>query len=558
MLTQLSIRNIALIDQLTIPLAAGLCVLTGETGAGKSIILDALGFVLGAKAAPHLLRQGADLGTVSAEFSHLASLSLSHMLEQYGIPEEETLIFRRSLSKEGKSRAFINDIAISIAGLKEIASHCLQMHGQHDQQGLLNASTHRKVLDQFGKLTHHQQEVSELYRHWKQAEKLHDAEQAAYEQAQKDHDYIAHVVQELASLAPQPGEEEELVAKRTGAMQNEKKRVLLAASLSNLSDGGVAGVLHEIARNLTRQGALFVPEALEPILSLCERAIIEVDGLESEILSLLEEQGIDEFYLDQLEERLFTLRAAARKHQCTVDQLSELLGAMQHKFDHFLLTENNLARLNEATVKAKLGYLAKAEELSQMRKAAAITLEKSLMAELAPLKMEKTRFKVDFPVFSSNNYNEHGIDSPGFLVSTNASTPLGPLEQIASGGELSRFMVAMQCVLLHVNTIPTMVFDEVDTGIGGATADAVGKRLARLGFTMQVIVVTHQPQVAALANHHLLVKKSETPEHQTIVTVLELSTKPQKQEEIARMLAGETITEEARAAARKLMGLVEV
>ncbi len=553
MLHHLSIRNIVLIESLDIAFARGLCVLTGETGAGKSILLDALGFVLGERVAQKLLRHGATQGSVTAEFTTSGNGRLERLLEEQGIIQEECLTLRRIITPDGKTKAFANDIPISVNLLKQIGTLLLEIHGQHEQRGLLEPATHQSIIDAYMHLDALLLETSASYHAWKEnqqkLEELKHAEQAA----QWEEDYLRHVANELSELAPCEGEEETLAEERTQLMGREKLLTILESALNELSgtSNNITSTLFSAQKQLMRGNALTVPGQFDAAIEALERASVEVQEAVESLESIAQQMDMGNSRLEIVEERLFALRAAARKFNMPVDALPGYKAEIDAKL---LLLEDqsaSIVALTRQVEQSKAHYSHYAERLSAARHFAAKQLEEALHTELIPLKMAATRFTVQITPLPEQDWAAHGQDKVTFLASTNPGSPLAPLAKIASGGELSRFMLAIKVALAGVNSTPTLIFDEVDTGIGGAVADAVGKRLQLLGEHVQVLVVTHQPQVAARGNTHLKVQK--TTQGDTTITSATVLSQAERKEELARMLAGEHITPEARAAANKLL-----
>ena len=550
MLLSLAIRNIVLIDALDISFTSGLCVLTGETGAGKSILLDALCFALGDRGNPRLLRHGAKQGSVTAEFDVSKSPAIRQLLEEQGMEPSETLYLRRVVSEDGKNKCFINDAPVSVNLLRQMGEMLVEIHGQHEQRGLLEASTHRSIIDAYGLLYAPLSAVERNYVAWRQAadELKHLEElQAA---ALREEDYLRHISKELGDLHPEQGEEDTLAAKRSLLMNKEKLVGTLQSAIDELvGSHPIENALSSAQRTLTRNSQLAAEGSFDPAIDALERAAIEVGEAVSHLEKLAGSlaEGDD---LEHVEERLFALRAASRKFGRPVDELPEYLAEITTKLSLLDHQTSHMTKLAEEVAQTKSAYIAAATELTTLRQASALKLEQALLAELRPLKMDQMRFHVAIEPLPQESWAAHGVDKVHFLVATNPGSPLGALAKIASGGELSRFMLAVKVVLSAVNSVPVMIFDEIDTGIGGAVADAVGKRLEMLGESLQVLVVTHQPQVAARGASHLKVRK-QVVEGATITSVSTLADH-ERNEEIARMLSGAEITEEARAAAVKL------
>lgn len=556
MLTQLSIRNIVLIEASDIALTQGLCVLSGETGAGKSILLDALGLVLGARADSALVRQGETSGSVSAEFDISGNDAARRMLVELELEASGTLIIRRSLGNDGKTRCFINDQPVTVTALKKLGEALVEVHGQHDQKNLQDSALHRELLDGYACLASLREQVAEAYRQWRGLKDAVEALKTRIEQAAREQEYLRHMHGELRQLAPEAGEEEALSDQRLTMMQSEKLFEVLNNAIGELNNGkGVIGALRGAQRTLTRS-PLTSGEAYAPIIEGLEKAAIEAE----EALYALEKSGEQATYnpqkLEGIEERLFALKAAARKYNLSADELPGLLQEVEEKIG---LMDTQSHRLQEVEAKASAAcaeFIKQAETLSQARRKAAARLEKAIEKELAPLKMDNTRFRVSVETQPDTQWSSWGMDAIRFECATNVmkgdkAIAYAPLNKIASGGELSRFMLAMKVALASVRCAPTIIFDEIDTGTGGAVAAAIGERLALLGRHAQVLVVTHLPQVAARGNQHLLVSKQEKAKR--VVTQVDALSASQREEELARMLAGATITQEARKAAQKLL-----
>lgn len=549
-LTHLTIRDIILVKKVDIQVGSGLCVLTGETGAGKSILLDAFGFVLGERANTRLIRQGAEKASVSASFDVKSVSSLSDILEESDIQWEdsEELVLRRTIDTQGKSKAFVNDQVVSISLLKRIGELLVEVHGQHDQKGLLDHKTNRRVLDQYGQLVSLQKQVADLYTAYQTVKLKQENLIELQKKAAQEEDYLRYVYNELDKLDLTINEEA-LAQKRQRLMNKEKMIGSLNDAYHVLTEQALAKQLINAQQHLNKLTSL--EPKIVPLLQALERAVIEVSEVESQLQNLLGEEESEEDSLESIEQLLFALRAVARKHQVEVSELSKVKTAIQEKLEAITNHESVMANLAIELANKKQAYLKKATELSSERQKSAQHLETKIHAELADLKMGGTIFKVGFEPLTEEQWSADGIDKIIFLASTNPGSPLSPLSTIASGGELSRFMLALKVSLSHVKSTPTLIFDEIDTGIGGATADAVGKRLQLLGKDLQVLVVTHQPQVASKGQTHLKITK--TQENGETITQMEILNKQERQEEIARMLAGEDITNEARAAAAKLL-----
>jgi DNA repair protein RecN (Recombination protein N) len=551
MLTGLSIRNIVLIEALDLAFEGGLTVLTGETGAGKSILLDALGLALGARADSALLRGGSDQASVTASFmAPVAHSPLARLLAENDIACEpgEPLLVRRTLKADGASRAFLNDQPCSAGLLRDVGAWLVEIHGQHDERGLLNPRGHRALLDAFGGLD--SGAVAAAHAAWEQACAQLAAARDALASAVRERDYLAHAVAELDGFAPQPGEEETLAAERA-AMQKGARLTDDMATLDALLGGseGALARLRQAARRLDR----IAPEHehLTNALAAFDRAVIEAGEAEDHLARASEALAVDPARLDAIETRLFDLRALARKHQVAADELAELAVSMRAQLARIDAGEAGLADLEREVAQARAAYETAAAELSEARVIAAERLDAAMAAELAPLKLESARFRTAVETQAEEQWRAHGRDRVEFLISTNAGAPFAPLIRIASGGELSRFILALKVALAQQGGAATMIFDEIDRGVGGAVAGAIGERLARLATGAQVVVVTHSPQVAARGRGHLKIEKSSDG------TITRTSVHPlgetERREEIARMLSGAEITNEARAQAGKLL-----
>jgi DNA repair protein RecN (Recombination protein N) len=551
MLTRLSIRNIVLIDALDLDFAGGLGVLTGETGAGKSILLDALGLVLGSRAETGLVRAGEDRASVTAtfEFDRLP-LGLRAVLEDAGVDVEpgEALILKRRLKSDGASKAFVNDQPVGAALLREIAPYLVELHGQHDDRGLVNPRGHRALLDRYARAD--VAGVEEAWQAWRAAAAALEAARARLAQASADRDLLLAYLAELTALAPQEGEEEELATARATMQKGER----LSGDLAELqhlwagSDSALA-TLRSAARRLDRIAAEH--PLLAEALAALDRAVIEAGEAEDRLARAAEALTHDPQMLDTIETRLFELRAAARKHVCNVDDLPAKMREMRAALDAIEDGEAEIAGLASAEQAAGLEYRARAEALSAARTEAAQRLDKAVAGELAPLKLDAARFRTSLVRQGEERWGAHGMDLAEFLISTNPGADFAPLAKIASGGELSRFILALKVALAEEGGAATVIFDEIDRGVGGAVASAIGERLARLASGGQLLAVTHSPQVAARGGiHYVIAKSSEGTVTRTSVHLLDSAG---RQEEIARMLSGVEITAEARAQADRLL-----
>ncbi|MFD1625771.1 DNA repair protein RecN [Azospirillum griseum] len=555
MLASLTIRDVVLIEKLVLSFRRGLCVLTGETGAGKSILLDALGLALGARAESGLVRHGADQAAVTAEFELSGDHPAFAILKEQGLDADANadgrLVVRRTVSADGRSRAWVNDQAVGVTLLKKLGEELVEVHGQFDTHGLLNPQTHRGVLDAYAGLSARAAQVAAAHRAWRQVEDARHTAAADIARARSEEEYLRHAVAELDALAPRAGEEAELAESRAVLMHREKLVDGLNAAFADLSgDRGVERALASAIRTLSRL-ADKAGGALDPVIAALDRAATEAaDGIAG-LQAVSSGVDMDPSALEKLEDRLFALRAAARKHGVAVDALAALREEMAGRL---LLIEDQgdlLTRLAKEAAVARSAYHSAAEALSAERRAASGRLDAAVAVELAPLKMDKAKFRTLVEPLDEAEWSAAGINRVAFQVATNPGSPPGALNKIASGGELARFMLALKVVLAQTSTVGTLVFDEVDTGIGGAVAAAVGDRLAVLGQSLQVLVVTHSPQVAARGAVHLKVQKTQTGE-QVTTGVAELDG-DERREEIARMLSGATVTAEARAAAESLI-----
>ena len=551
MLTSLAIRDVVLIEALELDFGAGLGVLTGETGAGKSILLDALGLALGARADSGLVRQGAAQAVVTASFDTphdggpIASFLAENALE---IDPGEPLIIRRIVKADGGSRGFVNDQPASAGLLRELAQYLVEVHGQHDDRGLLNPRGHRALLDAFGRC--HAGLVAQAYRAWRDAEDALAVARAEIDAAARDRDYLAHAVAELRQLAPEPGEEETLAERRRSMQRAEKIAEDMVALDDYLagSDGGLAR-LRQAARVLERIADAH--PALGEALAALDRAINEGALAEDQLAAARAALMFDPRALEEDEARLFDLRAMARKHRVQPDDLAQLAEDMAGRLATIEAGEEGLAQLDRRVAETRAAYEAAADALSAERHAAATRLDAAVAGELAPLKLDAARFRTMIETLPDEQWGPGGKDRVEFEIATNPGAPFAPLTKIASGGELSRFILALKVSLAEEGGAATMIFDEIDRGVGGAVASAIGERLARLADRTQLLVVTHSPQVAARGGqHYFIAKSSDGLVTRTGVSALDSAA---RREEIARMLSGATITDEARAQAERLL-----
>jgi DNA repair protein RecN (Recombination protein N) len=551
MLSRLSIRNIVLIEALDLDFARGLGVLTGETGAGKSILLDALGLVLGNRADSGLVRAGEARAGVTASFDFAAlPPQVLAVIEDAGLELEpgEPLILKRQLKADGGSKAFLNDQPVGVALLREIAPALVEIHGQHDDRGLVNARGHRALLDRFAG-----GEVSGVEAAWKAWRTAQDALDGARDQiarAAEDQDLLLAHLAELTLLAPEPGEEGELAAARAQMQKGEKLADDLAA-LQHLwvgSDSALAR-LRGASRRLDHIAGEH--ELLAQAAAALDRCVIEASECEDALDKAADALAFDPAELDRIETRLFELRAAARKQSCQVDDLPAKMAEMRAALDAIEGGNEHIAALEQAAQKAALAYRDKAGKLHDLRRAAAKRLDVAVAAELAPLKLDAARFQTSVVRQNEERWGAHGMDAVEFLISTNPGADFAPLAKIASGGELSRFILALKVALAEEGGAATVIFDEIDRGVGGAVADAIGERLARLASNGQLLAVTHSPQVAARGDrHYMIAKSSQGTVTRTSVTPLSAA---ERKEEIARMLSGAEVTDEARAQADRLL-----
>src|SRR5262245_41892137 len=552
MLARLSIRDIVLIERLDIEFSRGLAVLTGETGAGKSILLDAFALALGGRGDATLVRNGAEQGQVTATFDVPKEHPASRILAGNGLDDTGEMILRRVQLADGRTRAFINDQSISVQTLKAVGAALVEIHGQHDERALVDASTHRRLLDAFAG---HEKDVAAVESLWearRTASASLEEHRAAMERAAREADYLRHASAELKQLAPQDGEETQLADRRTTMMQGEK----IATDLREAQEaiGGSHSpvpALSAAVRRLERRAAN-APYLIEPAVKAIDAAINALEEADQHLNAALAATDFDPAELERIEERLFALRAASRKYSTPVDRLAAL--ATQYANDVALIDAgaDQLKKLAAAAAEADKRYGAAAAKLSAARTKSAEKLDKAVNAELAPLKLERAKFMTQVET-DAKAPGPQGFDRVEFWVQTNPGTKPGPLMKVASGGELSRFLLALKVVLSDRGSAPTLVFDEIDTGVGGAVADAIGARLARLAGQVQVMAVTHAPQVAARADQHLLISKDALDRGKRVATRVNALAADHRREEIARMLAGAEITAEARAAAERLL-----
>jgi DNA repair protein RecN (Recombination protein N) len=554
MLVQLSIRDIVLIDRLDLTFRDGLSVLTGETGAGKSILLDGFALALGGRGDGGLVRHGETQGQVSAVFDLPGDHQARRLAQAQEIDTDGDLILRRVQYADGRTRAFVNDQPVSVQILRMIGAAIVEIHGQHDDRALTDPAQHRLILDGFAGLEAQAESVIAASDTLKRARQALQAQRMRVEAARKEADFLRHAVAELGKLAPKPGEEEALAAQRQGMMQAEKvARDLIDAHEAVAGQGSPIAALSAVLRRLERRAGQ-APSLIDPSLAALNTAIVALEEAGETLSAGMRAAEYDPREQERVEERLFALRGAARKYDVPVEGLVPLAQSMAADLTALDDSEISLGRLEEDLVRAEAAYVGLAGKLSAARQKAAAKLDAAVKAELPPLKLERARFitRIDS---DETARGPEGFDRVEFWVETNPGTRPGPMMKVASGGELSRFMLALKVVLAERGSAPTLVFDEIDTGVGGAVADAIGERLARLAGKVQVISVTHAPQVAAKAAQHFLIAKSALPGDAAARTVTRVTglADEARREEIARMLAGASITEEARAAAGRLL-----
>ncbi|HTH33766.1 MAG TPA: DNA repair protein RecN [Xanthobacteraceae bacterium] len=551
MLARLSIRDIVLIDRLDIDFGSGLAALTGETGAGKSILLDAFALALGARGDTAMVREGAEQGQVIAAFDLANDHPARRLLAENDLGgDDDALIVRRVQFADGRTRAFINDQPVSVQVLRALGAALVEIHGQHDERAFVDATTHRALLDAYGDLEGDAAVAARLWDERRARESAVAAHRAEVERLSREAEWLRHAVDELTRLAPETGEETMLAARRTAMMQAERVAEDLRATHDNVSGPqSPVPALSTAVRRLERRAAQ-APALIEPVVKALDAALTALDDASNHLERALQVANYDPNELERIEERLFALRAAGRKHNVQVDELAALGRRYQSDLTLIDASAERLAVLEQEARAAAARYREAAEELSAARRSAGQKLDKAVNAELKPLKLERAQFSTQI---DSEGEGPNGLDRVEFWVRTNPGTRPGPLMKVASGGELARFLLALKVVLADRGSAPTLIFDEIDTGVGGAVADAIGVRLARLASGVQVIAVTHAPQVAARADRHYLITKGALSKGKRVATrVAELEAE-RRREEIARMLAGAEITAEARAAAERLI-----
>lgn len=554
MLTALHIEDFLLIERLSLAPGQGLTALTGETGAGKSILLEALGLAAGGRPSRGGVRRGADRGVIAAVFEPGADHAVWRLLDDNGIGRgDDQVILKRVQAADGKSRAFVNDQPVSVALLRAVGETLIEIHGQHDGVSFLSAATHRGLLDDFAGSAQQAGEVAQAWAAWRAIEAALEERRRSKDAALREADYLRHVVAELSDLDPQADEEEALTVRRAEMMAAQKVAEDLAAAAALVSEDGLEGKLSAAVRRLTRASAAF-PGATNPLSVAIDRidcVLSELIDARSAVDEAAERLGLDERALEQTEERLFALRAAARKHAVAPSALPAFFGKAKAALALIDDSVVEFASLEKSAVAARAVYETTARALSERRRKAAKKLDAAVAAELGPLKLGHAGFSTAVETDAAAP-GPTGIDNVEFMVSTNPGAAPGPLKSIASGGELSRFVLAMKAALAATENRTVIIFDEVDAGVGGAVADAVGERLSRLAHDAQVMVVTHSPQVAARASHHWRVEKRMAKNDTT--THVHALDEDARVEEIARMLSGAVVTDEARAAARRLLG----
>ena len=561
MLSSLSIRDIVLIEKLDLALSDGLTVLTGETGAGKSILLDSLSLALGGRGDGGLVRHGESKGQVTAVFD----LPLDHparaLLAEAEIPADEgEIVIRRVQMADGRTRASINEQPVSVQTLRVLGTLLVELHGQHADRALVEPASHRALLDAFGGLAPAAAEVGRLWRAWRETSEEAEAERARLEAAARDADYIRHAVEELTTLGPEAGEEAALSARRTHMMRSEKMAADLSDALEAVGGPGspISGLAAAVRRLERRAGE--AQELVRPAVEAIDQALDQLETARAHLEAALADADFDPRELERIEERLFALRAAARKYGSTIEDLPGVAERFSAQLAALDRGAARLGQLEKAVAETEAAFRTAAARLSKARQATAKQLGEAVNAELPPLKLERATFSVEVQA-ETQTPGPDGYDRVEFWVRTNPGTRPGPMMKVASGGELARFLLALKVVLADRGSAPTLIFDEIDTGVGGAVADAIGQRLARLAGRVQVLAVTHAPQVAARAGHHLLIAKghdqakgAKASRDAPVATRVTRLDSPSRREEIARMLAGADITDEARAAAQRLLG----
>ena len=552
MLQRLTIRDVVLIDRLELVFHPGLSVLTGETGAGKSILLDALGLALGARADSALVRPGADQAVVVAEFVITDDHPALRIVAEQGLGgDEEILLLRRVLGADGRSRAYLNDQPVSVALQRRIGETLVGIHGQFENQRLLDPAAHRGLLDVHGNLAPLLARTGATFDAWRRAMVASAEAEAAVEEARRDEAFLRHAVDELSALDPRPGEEAALAERRTVMMHGEKLIEAMNEAAADLNEGEGAETMLRAARRHLERVAPLAEGRLDGAIAALDRAAVEVAEGVQQLENASAEVDLDPRHLEQVEEHLFALRAVARKHDVATDGLAELGARLAERLASIEDGGAEMERLRVARTAARTAYVEAATALHKARSKSAVGLDAAVSRELEPLRLGAAVFTTRVEPMAENEWGASGSDRVAFRVSTNPGAPEGPLARIASGGELARFMLALKVVLARADPVPTIIFDEVDQGVGGAVAAAVGERLARLAEDFQVLVVTHSPQVAALGIHHWRVAKATAAAGAS--TSVDALSEVGRREEIARMLSGKRVTDEARSAADRLL-----
>jgi DNA repair protein RecN (Recombination protein N) len=552
MLTALSIRDIVLIEKLDISLDDGVTVLTGETGAGKSILLDALGLALGARGDSSLVRSGQAKGSITVAFNLPRSHAALALLAEKEFDIEGELVIRRTQSADGASKATINDQPLSLNLLRQVAATLVELHGQHADRALVDVSEHRRLVDAFGGLDEQTTRIGALWLAMSEAKSALEQHRDLLARAEAERDYLEHAVAELAALDPLPNEEQQLAEARQLMMQSEQYLSALDELESAMEgDGAAQAKINAALRKLERRKAT-AGGRLDQLCAAVDRLLAEHAEASRATDAARRSFDFNPRDLENSEERLFGLRAAARKYKCAVDDLATVRARFDAELNAIMDGGTQLGVLEKAFAATRAIFEEAADKLSAARVRTAKSLNRAILAELPALKLEKARFEARVES-DATKQGPYGIDRVEFLVAANPGTPLQPLMKVASGGELARFMLALKVILASKGSAPVLIFDEIDTGVGGAVADAIGKRLSRLGDTLQVIAVTHSPQVAARAKRHYLISKMEDVGSKRMVTRVQPLSAQSRREELARMLSGSTVTDEARAQADRLL-----
>ncbi|MBG1231208.1 DNA repair protein RecN [Aestuariivirga litoralis] len=552
MLNALSIRDIVLIEKLDLALENGLTILTGETGAGKSILLDSLGLALGARGDSSLVRAGQAKGSVAASFSLPKAHAALQLLAAHEVDAEGEIVIRRIQNADGPSRATINDQPVSLNLLRQVAALLVELHGQHADRALVDVAEHRRLLDAFGGLDEQAEKLGAVWKTLSAASESLNHHKGLMAKAEAEREYLEHAAAELSALSPEANEEALLAEKRQVMMQSEQYASALDDAETALSgemnaDARLNAALRKLERRKEGAGG-----RLDAVCTALERVLLEQNEAHRALDEARRRFEFDPKELEQSEERLFALRAAARKYKCTVDQLAEKRAGFEAELTSITDGGATLKKLEAAYAEAKAVYEKAADALSAARRKAAKGLDKAVLAELPALKLDKARFETQV-LSDASKPGADGIDRVEFVVAANPGTPLQPLMKVASGGELARFMLALKVILAAKGSAPVLIFDEIDTGVGGAVADAIGQRLSRLAGGLQVLAVTHSPQVAANAAQHLLISKMEDVGGKRMVTRVQPLSSSSRREELARMLSGASVTDAARAQAEELL-----